>query len=556
MKTQNLLSTFSSVIQGFITLVTVLGILHLIQASSQGIIQNVAMSKQRTLRRDKQDALPQELSKAERILRSDKRFQADGTMHYVYTVPSPRNHEEEEKLIQIYDTNDLLLWSGRSKPIPYTYLSWATSHMWRHYYRFEGLNQGTIERIHGITPELSQTLDIPINKDRQTQAIWRYDPGRQHFAGYTADGSRIGFLGANGLVPTRSACQPLEEPLIGATWCPPITNHPMMLWMTRSRLFQIDFAKQDVSCLLESPQSPLTKLSAQGWLDLNPKEALYSDPNAHPPLLICNNEAGTHYFVFKDSKQTVTFNPPPSWESKVSNNYQFSSTPQGVFFCRDYIDFNAPPRHDRKQLDKWIKQYRKQDKTHWKELYTIDVKGQLKPVSRVSWIQPKLAEAEYQVVEGAIYHKLINLPSPLLYTLMGYVPYYRNAISAFFNEGRYRPTLVSQLARTIAFRTSSLVYCGILSLFMAGFVLWHGMPRQRSRMLLGAWVILAALFNVAGLLTYLAFNHTATVKCVDCGKRRCIDTDGCPRCSAPLPQLIHSKPHLIMNRSQISEALT
>jgi len=555
MKPKHLLSTFSSVIQGFITLVTVLGILHLVQASTQGILQNAAMLKQRASSREKQDSPPQELSKTDRILRSDKRFQADGTMHYVYTVPSPRNHGEEEKLIQVYDTNDLLLWSGRSKPIPYTYLSWGTSHIWRHYYRFEGLNQGTVERIHAITPEFSQTLDIPINKDKQTQAIWRYDPGRQYFAGYTTDGNRIGFLGANGLVPTRAACQPLEEPLIGVTWCPPGADHPMMLWMTNSRLFQIDFAKQDVSCLVESPQSPLTNLSAQGWLDLKPKEALYADPNAHPPLLSCTNEAGTHYFVFRDSKQTVTFNPPPSWGSKVSNNYQFSSTPEGLFFCRDYIDFNEPPRHDRKELDTWIKQYRQQDKTHWKELYTIDTRGQLNPVNRVSWIQHKLSEAKYQVAEAPIYYKLINLPSPLLYTLIGYVPNYRDAITRFFNQSRYRPTLASQLVRTIAFRTSRLVYCGLLSLLAVGLVLWHGIPRQRSRMLLIAWVLITALFNVAGLLTYLAFNHTATVRCVNCGKRRGIETNACPRCAAPLPQPVHSKPHIIMNRLKTSEAI-
>jgi hypothetical protein len=556
MKTQKLLSTFSSGIQGFITLVTVLGILHLIQASTQGILQNIAMSKQRALSREKQDSPPQERSKTARILRSDKRFQADGTVHYVYTVPSPRNHEEEEKLIQIYDVNDNLIWSGRSKPIPYTYLSWASSHMWRHYYRFEGLSQGVIERIHGMSPEFSQTLDISVNRDTQAQAVWRYDPGRQHFAGYTADGNRIGYLGANGLAPTRVACKPLEEPINGVAWCPPRTDHCMMLWMTDSRLLQIDFAKQAVSCLMESPQSPLAKLSVQGWFDLNPKEPLYADPNAHPPLLCCANETGTHYFVFKDSKQVVTFNPPADWDEKVGTHYQFSSTPQGLFLCRDYIDFNAPPSQNRKHLNTWMEQYRQQDKTHWKELYTIDAEGQLKPISQISWIQPKVSEAEYQAVEAPIYYKLINLPSPLLYSLIGYIPNYRDAITDYFNQGRYRPTLVSQLARMIAFRTPSLVYCIFLSFLSVSFVLWHGVSRQRSRIRLGAWVVLTALFNVAGLLTYLAFNHTATVRCVNCGKRRGIETDACPRCVAPLPQPIHSKPHLIMNRSQLSEALT
>lgn len=555
MNIRRLSGKFNSTLQGVTTLVVALCLLHLMQSLAHEIIQDFEISRRRSSARSKQGSSTQELSKVDRIVRSDKRFLADGTMHYVYSPSSPRNQEEEEQLIQIYDVNDHLIWSGPGKPVPDTYLSWAQSNSWRHYRRFEGFSQDAIGRVYTVTPEFSRTLDVPIIRDKKTQATWRYDLGHHHFAGYSSTGARLGFLGANGLVSKPSDSHALGEPVVAVAWCPRKTYDPMMLWMTASKLYQIDFAKQDVTCLFESSQSPLTDLTLQAWLDLEPKEHVYEDPNRHPPLLCCTALDGTYYFVYKNGTRKVTLKPPAEWGTKVSNYYQFSSTPEGLFFCRDYTDFNAPPDYDSRELDKWIEQYRQHDKTQWKELYTIDLKGQLDLVSRFSWTQPKISGVAYHAADAGLY-KLINMPSPLAYTFMGYFPYYQNIMRALFNRDIYRPTLISQLVRTIAFRAPDLIYGGIMSAAMTAIVLWHGMARQRSKTSLVAWVLFTALFNLAGFLTYMAFNHTATVKCTHCGKRRGLDRDACPRCGMPLPQPVHNKPQLIMNQAQLSEAST
>jgi len=49
------------------------------------------------------------------------------------------------------------------------------------------------------------------------------------------------------------------------------------------------------------------------------------------------------------------------------------------------------------------------------------------------------------------------------------------------------------------------------------------------------WVILAGLLNLAGVLTYLALNHTPVIKCPACGKKRGLEMDNCPQCGSPLP---------------------
>jgi len=67
------------------------------------------------------------------------------------------------------------------------------------------------------------------------------------------------------------------------------------------------------------------------------------------------------------------------------------------------------------------------------------------------------------------------------------------------------------------------------------FALWHGWPRRTSWGKLILWLIIVGAFNLAGLLTYLALNHTPVIKCPACGKKRGLEMDNCSQCGSPLP---------------------
>jgi hypothetical protein len=82
-------------------------------------------------------------------------------------------------------------------------------------------------------------------------------------------------------------------------------------------------------------------------------------------------------------------------------------------------------------------------------------------------------------------------------------------------------------------RHSSLNY--VLSAIMMAFALWHGWARRTSWGKLILWLIIVGAFNLAGLLTYLALNHTPTIKCPACGKKRGLEMDNCVQCGSPLP---------------------
>jgi hypothetical protein len=70
---------------------------------------------------------------------------------------------------------------------------------------------------------------------------------------------------------------------------------------------------------------------------------------------------------------------------------------------------------------------------------------------------------------------------------------------------------------------------------MAGIVFLHARPRRTSPASLIGWMVFAALFNIVGLLVYLALNYTPTIRCQKCNKRRGLNSPQCPRCGGDLP---------------------
>jgi hypothetical protein len=85
------------------------------------------------------------------------------------------------------------------------------------------------------------------------------------------------------------------------------------------------------------------------------------------------------------------------------------------------------------------------------------------------------------------------------------------------------------------FYPHKLVICLGISFIMMLITVWHGWARKNNRVSLVLWAILVGFFNLAGLLTYLAMNHTPTIKCSACGKKRNLERPDCIRCGANLP---------------------
>ncbi|MCK4293239.1 MAG: hypothetical protein KAY65_08580, partial [Planctomycetes bacterium] len=123
--------------------------------------------------------------------------------------------------------------------------------------------------------------------------------------------------------------------------------------------------------------------------------------------------------------------------------------------------------------------------------------------------------------------------SPPLYDLLWHIPGVRMWRSDY--RGHQNEALREMLISIEQLRPGAGVWSFFLGALMVGFACFHGWPRRTSRAGLIFWLVFVWLFNLAGLLTYLALNHTTVIKCPVCGKRRGLDQARCVRCKGELP---------------------
>jgi hypothetical protein len=208
-------------------------------------------------------------------------------------------------------------------------------------------------------------------------------------------------------------------------------------------------------------------------------------------------------------------------------NSDFTATDKAIFVQYRDTNFNPPKSQKLMGLYQW--EYNSKPQPQSIRLYKIIDNGKLELVNQFDWTKPaqtsQAQNPEYK------FPKWITNVSPTVFNLLWAL--YGDSLDKFRMEG----TGMMQGYATIimGFRPlhSSLNY--VLSAMMVTFALWHGWARKTSWGKLILWLIIVGAFNLAGLLTYLALNHTAVIKCPACGKKRGLEMDNCSQCGSSLP---------------------
>ncbi len=170
----------------FQILMTVLVILFVI-AAADGIFfaitevlaswQNTPIERKSQIMNITEELTPEE-QKQQRIDHSKIRFQDDGTIHLFYDEPAVSSLEDFSErrsrlklptILQVYDTNDNLLWQGQPEDIPYKYLIWSKEETysrdeWLDYRNYQ-FNSKQLRGIQAFFPGLSQTLEIRLERE-------------------------------------------------------------------------------------------------------------------------------------------------------------------------------------------------------------------------------------------------------------------------------------------------------------------------------------------------------------------------------------------------------
>jgi hypothetical protein len=458
-----------------------------------------------------------------RISRSHKNFLPDGTVHLVdgdrYSRAGDSNIIEE----RIYDVNDNLIWQGRSKDRPYEYLSWAE-------YPINGFDDRYMKQIRRITPEVFRTLEIPVNSESKNEQVWCYDPELDLFVGYRIKGGRIGYIGSGGFADSKSAVKPFGRFKRCTAWVPEDSFSPALFWQTNLGIYEINFEEQRVEVIFESMESEIGLVRLNKWGFSGSGERGLSKIK-YRPIVHCFTEDGKGHLILKNPEQKLTISVPEDWCSDVA---EFTATENSIFmkyWGRELMPPKVSYYDSPSAWDEYRREYPSKPRKERVEFYRVDDKGGFDLVNRFDWIMPASPVTDMRHPWEIVKDYLTRL-SPPVYDLAWYL-FKDEMLRLAHRYGSGMTAAYTLLICEFRPRYSSL-NC-ILSAAMMVFAFWHGWSRRTSWGKLFFWLVLVGAFNLAGLLGYLALNHTAVIKCPACGRRRGLERVDCVRCGAQLP---------------------
>ena len=508
----------------FMTVFIVLIAVSILQGIIIQIERTFAHAKQRPAITKPEAELTQEEKRLNRIRNSAKYFLADGTIHLIHKPRRISGQMNQSETEQIYDANDNLIWEGPGNKKPYRYLSWAKQ-LRRYVFTREQMKQ-----MQMITPGFSRNIEIPVGSYNKTEQIWRYHPGAEYFKGYNTNGGEIGYAGSTGFTDSKSKVKPLGKFRLFTAWCPQDSVSPTLLWQTQRHIYQIDFEKQNVEMIFESTDSDIEieRTSLHAWRDLKPGAEGSSDPKKYRPLLLCVTEDGKHHLILREPERQFSLAVPRSSATATKQDIFVYSFGSDAFPPADIV-------RSRELLNKWFQQLRGKPRNLWTELYKVDNQGGLELLNRYDWTVPAPSMPLLKVGDPrtAVKRSVSQLSPPLYDLVVRFLgrKLWSRALH-YQNRGDFFYSLVRMI---LDIRPYGGVINRVLSALMMGFAFLHGWPRRTSWSKFVFWVVFAGLFNLAGLLTYLALNHTAVIRCPVCGRRRGLARVDCARCQAQLP---------------------
>lgn len=543
MKFKKGLKYFATPAKIFMTVLILLIALLILQFFIIEIMREFARTIYTPLAAAEVELAPEE-KRIKRIKNSTKEFLSDGT---IYLVQREQQYISDRyvEFEWIYDANGNLLWKGPRDERPYKFLSWCESLPRR------GFTPRQLRRMQMITPGFSRNIEILARSGEKTSRIWRYKPGSDIFIGYYLKVGLIGYAGATGFTDSKSKAEPFGKFRCFNAWCPEDSTSTMLLWQTQRRIYQIDFDKQNVELLFESDFSDITSVVQNAWIVPVPGTKEYFEHQKYRPLLHCKTKDGKDHLIMRNPKQNLTISIPEDWENLINNQFQFTATKQGVYLLRHWTEFRKPPDYlqDRQLYDQWWRDYERKRKNSWVGLYKIDNQSNFELVNRYGydWTLPSIG--------GTLVSTEDNRPAVQCCVAQFSPPFYDLTVHllgrkfwSWAHDHQYGDDIRREVAQVIeAIRPHDNVINWVLSLLMMAFTFLHGWPRRTSWVKVIFWLVFVGIFNLAGLLTYLALNHTTVIKCPACGKSRGLIQVNCVRCQAELPAPEQGKFDLIFN---------
>jgi hypothetical protein len=470
--------------------------------------------------------------------KAQKMVLTDANVHQVALIDWERlrwrKRRELEYDIEIFEPNGQFIWKGPVKEKPFEYLEWShVSVFWPFPYRNhqDGLiSERKMNEIMMITPEFSHSIIVPADSDEN---FWRYDPQQEIFINYNNDWKEIAYLGATGFVETKADSEPLGKLINWTSWIPRYDSKHMMLWQTKNSLYQINFTYRKFEILFQN-NAQIEYMDLNRWRSIK-RVGIHVFPTNQRPFIHILTTDHKHHLILNEPKQNITINVPQQWAPQF---VRFAANGKKVF-----MQYKNVPKDNDPEL------------TSFQEIYQIDPSGEMILINRYLWKVPEFEwsyrrngwfrkkdkyENPRPDSEQAIIIRTINSLSPPMYDLIVKI-----SGKTFWRQSNEVYRELGGLIDWTSPKGSLLSWFSII--ICVAIALWHAWPRRTSRARLIFWLIFVGIFNLAGLLTYWALNHTPVIACPACGAKRGLDRTDCVRCSVQLPRPEKGKFDLIFD---------
>jgi hypothetical protein len=529
MRTHKLLTHTAS---GIKTLCTVLVLMFML-----GVVQLIAVELYWEFTRNQWDLSRQEksivkLTEEQKLQReiddAQKEFAPDGTMYLVnYNVTSPGRFDETKMIVR--DRQGQVLFTGKEENNPYTFIQWYPRQKNRYDYQSD-INQNYLNELNLIGGEFSRIFVIPmVNSENKRIGHWFFDADKRIFSYYTISGRQEGYIGTNGYTTKKSEILGFEVCQQLVNWLKPDSYDPMMLYQTRYAVYQIDFQNGQVETLVQSDNDPIRKMTLNNWQE--------TEKSDYRPLLSVITDSNKLYLRLKNPEQRVDARLPSDFSLAGT---QFASSKDTIFARLEEIPGLYKIINNNELYMAWWKEHRGKPINRRVRLFEVDKAGTFSEKASFAWITPAIPQdVAYRTFPDVVASAINGLSSPVPLWLTGRV----------LKTGTYRDwpiwsreTMQFVRAYSLFQLPVNLCVMGVLAVM----TVWHGWSRRTHIIRLLFWMVFVFLFNLPGLLTYLALNHTPVIHCVHCGKKRGLIQDACCRCGAALPLPKQKETDLIM----------
>jgi hypothetical protein len=489
---------------------------------------------------EKKDTAIEKVDPKNSIDPSTIKYLPDGTIHLEFSeyisksLKTLKSRSELKMQIKIYDSNFNLIWEGNSDSnniYSGRYLSFGNSIP-----TYELNND--IYRFSSVYPYVTQSLVIPAKEDIVKNGYWKYNHFTHCFEEFDENKNIIGYCGSEGFVSDKSQIKRFGELFFITSGCLDTNNEgPHVLLGTRHEMYEMNFGTHTIQSIIKLPEKQIKKVWIYDWGNFFPKESPSVESIKYRPLIMCQTQDDSLFFILRDPDEIIQTRLLDEFKTK---NISFIATYENIYIRVRDLGLNPPEEiaKDYRAYSEWL-DYRNENPIKYSDhLYTVDASGTIKLLNGLEWTKPARVTSSNSSGYSLPYPnkkilRTIAISSPVFYDLF-------NNLFIMFIGNPFLNNLESHMvdmAITEILDISSPFhnpYCYFISALIAGIVFIHARPRRKSRAGLIGWVVFAFLFNVVGLLVYLATNFTPTIKCHKCNKKRGLKTSKCPHCNAEL----------------------